>query len=142
MKFIIPILFLFISSGTAMAGKHSISGLVVDRNGKPIDQAIVSLTPGNVEMITNREGEFVVEYLRDDEGNRLKLSKKLHYNLEIFKVGFHVETRRFFYKRGEAVVETIRMVEDTIQIHNDDANLSESLDTNPTHSAGANYEGQ
>ena len=61
---------------------------------------------------------------------------------KFFKVGFHTETRTFFYKRGSVTVETIRLVEETIQIHDDDADLTETLDAKPTHSAGANYEGQ
>jgi len=133
---------LLLSAAPALAGGHSISGLIVNRNGKPVEQVIISLKPGNVELITDREGRFTIDYLRDDEGERLKLSRRTQYDLEAFKVGFHIETRSFFYKRGEVAIETIQLTEDTIQIHDDGVDLSETLDTKPTHSAGANYEGQ
>lgn len=142
MKTLGTVLFLILGSHGAWAGGHSISGQIINRNGKPVDQAIVSLKPGNVEMMTDREGRFVIDYLRDEEGLRLKLTKRTTYDLEVFKVGYHIETRQFFYKRGEVSIETIRLTEDTIQVHDDDANLSESLGNKPTHSAGANYEGQ
>lgn len=134
-------LFLFFSL-QASAGNNSISGVVLDRNGDPVDQAIVSLEPGYVELVTDREGKFLIDYLRNEDGNRVKLKGKREFNLEIFKVGFHTERQTFFYKRGPVTIETIRLVEETIQIHDDNADLSETLDAKPTHSAGANYEGQ
>ena len=126
----------------SLAGKHSISGQVVNRNGKPMEHVIVSLSPGNVELITDREGRFMIDYLRDDDGMRTRLKRRAEYTIELFKVGFHIETRSVFYKRGPAVIETVRMVEESIQVHDDGADLTESLDSEPTHSAGANYEGQ
>ena len=135
-------IFLFLFTLGALAGNNSISGAVQDRNGNPIDQAIVALKPGNVELVTDREGKFFIDYLRSEQGNRIKLKAKREFSLEIFKVGFHTETRTFFYRRGPVTLETIRLIEETIQIHDDNADLSETLDAKPTHSAGANYEGQ
>ena len=133
---------LFLFTLSALAGNNSISGVVQDRNGNPVDQAIVALKPGNVELVTDRDGKFFIDYLRNDEGSRVKLKSKREFSLEVFKVGFHTETRTFFYRRGPTALETIQLVEETIRIHDDNADLSETLDAKPTHSAGANYEGQ
>ena len=139
---IVVVLFGLLLPLASFAGKHSISGQVVNRNGKPMEQVIVSLSPGNVELITDREGRFIIDYLRDEDGVRTRLKRRAEYTLELFKVGFHVEKRALFYKSGPAVIDTIQMIEETIQVHDDGADLTESLDNEPTHSAGANYEGQ
>lgn len=133
---------LLLLSANAHAGRHAITGQVLDRNGEPVDRAIISLSPGNVEMVTDREGKFLIDYLRDNEGQRVNLLKRQQYDLEVFKVGFHVETRSFLYKRGPALIEIITLTEDTIAIQDDGKDLTESLESKPTHSAGANYEGQ
>ena len=93
-------------------------------------------------MVTDREGRFLIQYLRDEDGKRLKLAKRSDYEIEAYKVGFHTESRAFFYKRGEIKLVSIQLTEDTILIHDDGADLSETFENKPTHSAGANYEGQ
>jgi len=126
----------------AWAGKHQISGLVIDRNGNPVEQAIVSLTPGNVQIVTDREGRFLLDYLRDEAGNRLKLAKKTDYQFEIFKAGFHLQSAATYYKRGPLVLEPITLVEDSIKVADDGLDLDPTIYANPTQSSGANYEGQ
>ena len=127
---------------SAYAGNHAIRGKVIDRNGDPVAQAIVSLSPVNVELITDRQGQFSIEYLRNTEGERMRLLKREDYTIEFYKVGFHVESRTFFYKRGDVTLQAVRLVEESIRVRDDNAELTESLETKPTHSAGANYEGQ
>ena len=41
--------------------------------GEPLPRAVVSLVPGNVELVTDRDGRFVIDYLRDQSGERVKL---------------------------------------------------------------------
>ena len=130
------------ASPSALGGKHFITGEVVDRNGKPVEKVIVSLMPGNVELVTDRDGRFLIDYLRGPEGQRIRLEKRTDYDLELYKPGFHLETRSFYYKKGAIQVETVQMTEDTIEVHGDNADLQESLVDKPTHSSGANYEGQ
>ena len=126
----------------ALAGNNSINGEVLDRNGEPIPRAIVALTPGNVELVTDHQGRFMIDYARDDDGKRIKLSKRIEYELEVFKPGYHVEDRGFYYRRGPLVLDRFTLVEDSIEIEDDGENLDPGLYANETHSAGANYEGQ
>lgn len=132
----------------AHAGKHWIAGRIIDRNGDPVDQAVVTLAPKdaesteNVQLVTDREGRFLVDYLRDDAGERTKLSKRADYQIEVYKPGFHTRELDFYYKKGEHQIDTVMMTEDTIVVHDDDANLDPDSFDQRTHSAGANYEGQ
>ena len=129
-------------SGPALAGKHMIIGTVLDRNGEPVDRAIVSLTPGNVQLVTDREGKFLIDYLRGDDDKRIKLAKKTDYTLEVFKPGVHINNQQFFYKNKLMALATITMVGDRIEIRDDGANIDPALYGDETHSSGANYEGQ
>ena len=88
----------------ACAGKGFISGQVIDRNGDPVDRAIVKLAPGNVQLVTDREGRFLIDYLRDETGERIKLAKRTAYEVEVWKPGFHTQEISLGYKRGEVVM--------------------------------------
>jgi hypothetical protein len=126
----------------SLAGGHHIAGQIRDRNGQPVSRAIVSLEPGNVELVTDREGWFLIDYLREDDGKRVRLDKKTDYTLEVFKPGFHTFTLQLFYKRGQVEVETVTMIEETIDVADFPENLDPALYSSPTLSAGATYEGQ
>lgn len=130
------------TSGTALAASHMIGGRVVDRNGEPLSRAVVSLAPGNVELVTDRDGRFLIDYLRDEQGERVKLGKKTEYTLEVFKAGFHTFQVPVSYKRGELEVETVTMIEESIDVQDFPENLDPALYTKATQSAGATYEGQ
>jgi hypothetical protein len=130
------------TSSTADAASHNIGGRVVDRNGEPLSRAVVSLAPGNVELVTDRDGRFLIDYLRDQQGERIKLGKKTEYTLEVFKAGFHTFQLPVSYKRGELEVETVTMVEESIDVQDFPENLDPALYTKATQSAGATYEGQ
>jgi len=125
----------------AYAGGHSVSSQVLTRNGQPVAKAIVKLTPGNVELVTDREGRFLIDYLRDDAGERIKFGKKTDYAIEVFKVGFHPLTTPFYFKRGQLVLDDIVLVEKTIQVDDVPENLDAGTEET-THAAGATYEGQ
>lgn len=131
--------------GSALAAKHIIQGQVLDRNGEPVDRAIITLTPvesdDTAELVTDREGRFLIDYLRDADGERVKLAKRAEYDLEVFKPGFHVQTSTFFYKRGTLDLEPLLLIEETIAIEDDQQNLAGEFEDR-THSAGATYEGQ
>lgn len=126
----------------AMAGKNMILGKVVDRNGAPVDRAIVSLVPGNVQLVTDRDGAFTIDYLRDDEGERIKLGKRTDYKLEVFKPGYHVQNYSFYYAKGTITLDRFTMVEETIDIEDSNENLDPELYDGATTSIGATYEGQ
>jgi hypothetical protein len=129
-------------SAPAWAGGNHITGQVINRNGEPVPRAVVSLAPGNVQLVTDREGFFLIDYLRDDAGERVKLDKKTDYTIEIFKPGFHTYAAQFYFKKGQLTVDTVTMVEETIELQDLPENLDPALYSRPTHAAGANYEGQ
>ena len=124
------------------ANKRMIHGQVVDRNGAPMDRVIISLDPGSVELITDADGSFLIDYLRDDAGERVKLDKKTDYTLEAFRTGYHVERMDFYFKRGELILEPVTMKEDTIQLRASDDDIDPDRFPDRTHSAGSNYEGE
>jgi hypothetical protein len=126
----------------ACASKRLISGQVVDRNGQPMDRVIISLDPGGVELVTDSAGAFTIDYLRDAEGERVKLDKKTDYTLEAFRTGYHVERLDFYFKRGELLLEPVTMKEDTIQLRPSQDVIDPDRFPDRTHSAGSNYEGE
>ncbi|MCB9678438.1 MAG: carboxypeptidase regulatory-like domain-containing protein [Alphaproteobacteria bacterium] len=127
---------------TALAGRHAIQGQVIDRNGDPIDRAIVSLAPGNVELVTDREGRYLIDYLRNEKGDRTRLARKTDYTLEVFRPGYHTASTKFFFKRGELTVDTLTLAEESITVPDAGENLDPEIYKDPTHASGANYEGQ
>ena len=133
---------LLLWAASAWGAKHSIAGRVVDRNGEPMSRAIVSLSPGNVELVTDRDGRFLVDYLRDEAGERVKMQKKTEYALTVFKPGYHDFAVTVPYRKGALEVETVTMVEETIAVEDFPENLDPALYSRPAQSAGATYEGQ
>ncbi len=124
------------------ATHHAIIGTVVDRNGEPMDRVIVSLEPGGVETITDSEGSFVIDYLRDPSGERTKLQRRTDYTIEAFRTGYNVARTDFYFKRGELVLDPITMVEDTIRVDMGDEPLDPDKFPDRTQSTGATYEGE
>ncbi|MCO4743425.1 MAG: carboxypeptidase regulatory-like domain-containing protein [Proteobacteria bacterium] len=133
---------LLLASTPAMAGRHYIEGSVLDRNGQPIDRAIVSLAPGNVELVTDREGRFLIDYLRRDDGQRTRMSKKTVYTLEVFKPGFHTASLTIDYRKGPLLLETVTMVEESIELREDGTPLDPNQFEDRADSTGVSYEGQ
>ncbi len=131
-----------LAPATAHAGKHLIKGSVLDRNGDPVERVNVTLAPGNVEIITDETGAFLVDYLRDEEGNRTRLSKRTEYTVVFFKVGYHEEKVTFLYKRGEHALETVTLKEETIKVDPSTDNIDPASLTNRPQEAGGSYEGE
>lgn len=138
---ILPLLALLLPS-VALAKKPVIYGAVVDRNGEEVARVNVKLAPGNVEIITDESGKFSIDYLRDEEGNRVKLSKKTDYEVEFFKLGYHPETIKFYFKRGELFLEATTLKEDTIAIKASQDNIDPSQYPERSESSGGSYEGE
>lgn len=129
-----------LSSGCAT--HHAIVGRVVNRNGEPMDKVIISVKPGSVELITDSEGNFVVDYLRDDAGNRVKLAKKSDYEIETFRTGYHTSKTTFYFKKGELLLDPITMAEDTIKVRDSQEDVDPAKYPDRAQSAGAAYEGE
>ncbi len=130
------------AASPAFAARNRLSGQVLDRNGEAIERAVVTLDPGNVQLVTDGDGRFTIDYLRDDGGERSRLLKKTKYTFDVYKPGFHTFTLSIYYKKGEVMLEPVTLAEDTVDIQDIPANLDPGAYGDPTHSAGANYEGQ
>ncbi len=126
----------------AQAGRHRLEGVVQDRNGEPVNRAIVSLLPGNVQLMTDREGNFLIDYLRDAEGERVRFKKRTTYTVEVFKPGFHTQALNVEYRSGPLALPSVTLVEESIELKDTGENLDPGLFKDPTHAAGAAYEGQ
>lgn len=122
---------------------HRITGTVIDRNGAPMDRVIVALEPGNVEILTDNEGHFAIDYVRREDGSRTRLPKRSDYTLTLFRTGFQDTRQAFHYKRGEHDCGTLQMVEDTIEVSAPPVTVDPSrIHAQPTASGGATYEGE
>lgn len=128
--------------GMAYAKGNAILGTVVDRNGEPMQSVNVSVAPGNVELITDENGAFRIDYLRDEEGNRVKLDKRTTYTVSLFSVGYHEESVTVEYRRGELVVEPITLEKETIRVEDGGDNIDPDAHPDGTQSAGGSYEGE
>lgn len=126
----------------ACARHHAILGQVVDRNGKPIRRANVALAPGNVEIITDDDGRFMIDYLRDAEGSRVKLDRRTEYTVEYFKVGYHAQTVTFYFKNGELQLDPVSLTEDTVRVDAAGAPFDPALYPDRGQEAGGSYEGE
>ncbi len=131
-----------IGLATACGGTRSIAGIVVDADGQPLNRAIISLQPGDVELITDREGQFIIDYLRDSNSDRTKLANRTNYTLEVFKPGFDLQSQAFYYKRGTHLLGTIALTPDVLRVQDDGQNLVPHLGEDRTTTGGAAYEGQ
>ena len=127
---------------TGCAQHHAITGSIIDRNGEPIESVIVSVAPGDVEILSDERGGFVVDYLRDESGERVKLLRRTDYEVSAFKAGYHEAKTRFYFKRGELQLEAITMREDTIRVDAGDENLDPAAYPDRAQNNGAAYEGE
>ena len=124
------------------ASKRMITGQVVDRNGEPMDRVIVSVQPGNIELVTDSDGRFTIDYLRDDDGERTKLSARQEYALEAFRAGYHVHDLTFYYARGAHDLEPVTLTEDTIRLAPSEADIDPARFPEQSQSTGSTYEGE
>ena len=126
----------------ACASHRAITGSVLDRNGDPIERAIVSVHPGGVEIVTDQNGRYVIDYLRTTDGDRTELRKKTDYQLEAFLPGYHITRASLSYRRGKVEADPITLVPDTVRMSETDADLDPSLYPDRSQSAGTTYEGE
>jgi hypothetical protein len=126
----------------ACASHRAITGSVLDRNGDPIERAIVSVHPGGVEIVTDQNGRYVIDYLRTTDGSRTELQKKTDYQLEAFLPGYHITRASLSYRRGKVEADPITLVPDTVRMSESDADLDPSLYPDRSQSAGSTYEGE
>lgn len=124
------------------AANRAISGQVVDRNGQPVPQALVSVDPGNVELLTDAAGRFEVGYLRTEDGDRRALSPRTTYTVEAFKVGFHLADQSVPYKKGRLELAPLELRPDTLRLQAPAQTLDPAAHERAVRSAGATYEGE
>jgi len=121
---------------------HAVMGQVLDRNGKPVGRANVTLVPGNVELITDDDGRFTIDYLRDAEGTRTRLAKRSEYAVEYFKVGYHIEKSTFYFKNGELQLDPVTLSEDTVRVASTPTEFDPAEFGDRGQEAGGSYEGE
>lgn len=138
----LPLAALLLAPGVAWAKKPAIFGSVVDRNGDSIAMVNVSMRPGEVEIVSDAKGEFMIDYWRDEEGNRIKFQKRTEYTIEYFKVGYHPEKQTFYFKRGELFLEPVVLKEETIGVKASSDNIDPGLYPDRAQSGGGSYEGE
>jgi hypothetical protein len=131
-----------LSALLACGGHRAITGRVLDRNGDPIERAIVSVHPGGVEIVTDENGRYVIDYLRTQAGERTEIRKKTDYELEAFLPGYHITRAPLSYRRGKVEAEPITLVPDTVRMSETDEDLDPSLYPDRSQSAGSTYEGE
>lgn len=124
------------------AKHHAISGQVLDRNGKPLGRTNVALSPGNVELITDDDGRFTIDYLRDAAGTRVKLARRTDYTVEYFKVGYHVDTASFYFKNGELSLTPVSLTADTVHVSPSTVPFDPGEGSDRGQDAGGSYEGE
>ena len=132
----------FVMSIGGGCAHNRITGTVVDRNGAPVPGVIVGLTPGNVEVLTDAEGNWAVDYLRDDAGSRIRLGTRRDYDLEVFRLGYHAATTGFRYQRGSLDTGTLTLVEDGVRVATPDDDIDPGREAALPRAAGAAYEGE
>lgn len=116
-------------------------GRVVDRNDKPLSRVTIRVSPGTVERISNKWGEYEIEYLFSDDGERLGIKKNQDYTISAWKPGFHETTQIFRYEGGSSEIPTITLVEDSITLTPENILDPETLTQDPpTDSQGQSYE--
>lgn len=116
-------------------------GKVVDRNDKPLARVTIRVAPGEVERVSNKWGEYEVEYLFSDEGERKALSKNSDYTISAWKPGYHEQTQIFRYEGGSSEIPTITLVEDSIELSPENILDPSTLYQEPTSdSVGQSYE--
>lgn len=126
----------------AEARGRAIAGQVVDRNGAGLGMVSVSLAPGNVEIVTEPDGTFRIDYLRDGRGQRVRLERRTAYTLTVFRVGWHEQAVEVTYRRGELLLEPITLQEDVIRLENSTDDIDPARYVDPAQDAGGSYEGE
>ncbi len=126
----------------AFGAQNQIAGTVVDQNGKPVQNVVVSVSPGDLQIASDASGAFLVDYLRDEAGERVKLGRKTEYVFEFFKPGFHSQRMQVKFLKGAVVMDALALVPVTIDVVDLGGNLDPALYDAATSSEGATYEGQ
>lgn len=132
--------FMLLLVSTAWA-KPAINGQVTDRNGQPMERVNVRVVPGNVEIVTDDAGRFTIDYLRDAEGNRIRLAKKTLYTFEVYKLGYQLARVELDYKSGEVDVDAVTLNPDTITVRTSVTDVDPANGTD-ANTGGGSYEGE
>ena len=122
--------------------KPAIHGVVQDRNGDPMARVNVRVIPGNVEIVTDDAGKFTVDYLRDDDGNRVRLAGRTTYTFEVYKLGFQLAKLDLEYTHGEVELDAVTLAPDTITVRASSTDLDPANLPETDAQGGGSYEGE
>lgn len=132
---------LLLGSHAAYA-KAAIHGTVTDRNGEPMSHVNVRVSPGNLEIVTDDDGAFTVDYLRDEAGERTHLARRTTYTFEMYKLGFQLAKADLEYKSGEVQLEPVTLSPDTITVRASATDMDPANGTETDPQGGGSYEGE
>jgi hypothetical protein len=129
------------------AEPNALSGLVLDPEGKPVAFARVSVQPigaavsdgsGDVVVpdgsrglaVTTEAGRWVVDRLSDGAGAEIPVPSAWHFEVTVYKPGFHLWKDAILFDRGAQAVD-VTLYPDTIEVQ-DAGNLVDTTlgDTN------------
>jgi hypothetical protein len=133
---------LLLAAPAASAAKHQIAGKVVDQNGKSVTNVVVSVEPGNLQIATGADGAFLVDYLRDEGGERVKVTRKTDYAFEFFKAGFHTVQIKVRFVKGTVTMDPVALVPVALDVVDLGGNIDPALYDQSKAAEGATYEGQ
>ncbi len=139
---VVVIAMLSVGVAAPALAKAAIHGEVKDRNGEPMARVNVRVIPGNVEIVTDDEGKFTIDYLRDEEGNRVRLTRRTTYTFEVYKLGFQLAKADLDYKSGDVTIESVTLTPDTITVRASPTDLDPAIGTQTDAQGGGSYEGE
>lgn len=118
-----------------------IEGRVLDPAGQALVQAVVTLQPGDAKVVTDPQGRFSVNYLRDPSGERLPLRRQTDYTLIAWKPGYEEVRLKVAYTRGSIEVAPITLARETPSVQDPAEPLDPTRAATPAIGEGATYEG-
>jgi hypothetical protein len=126
----------------ACGPKPAIQGQILDPSGRPVDKAVVALRPGNVKVVTDSDGRFIIDYLRAEDGSRTRLSRRTRYELEAFRLGYHPRAMSVDYRGGALLLDPVQLDPDTIRLQWSGEGVDPAELQERATAAGAAYEGE
>lgn len=122
--------------------RPAIHGQVQDRNGQPMARVNVRVAPGNIEIVTDDEGGFTIDYLRDADGRRGRVKGHTTYTFEVYKLGYQLARLDLAYTHGEVTLEPVVLAPDTITVRASATMVDPGAAPTADPTGGGSYEGE
>jgi hypothetical protein len=126
---------------TPAGAAPGIAGRILDPEGQALEQAVITLQPGDAKVVTDPDGRFSVTYLRDEAGDRLPLRRQTDYTLVAWKPGYAEVRLKVAYTRGSVEVAAITLAREAPSVQDPAQPLDPTRAATPAIGEGATYEG-